>query len=332
MAGRSVAVGLKIDKGHKSSEAAREWEELADHWLLRLEADRSPATLALYRVAVKGTFLKWLATTGWGGSLDGLTSEHLNMFVLQLKKEKSPSTVTTYRAALANFWKWMKSQGEVTEDLFKTRDIARVKIQEPVVPYLTPEQLEALRKAARREKDLAPRDVALVSLLVGTGLRVSELAALDVDDVVMGSRKVIVRHGKGDKAREAAFGLTTADDLSTYMRWRRKYLEGHTRRGRGGGSQPALFVGRVGDRLTSGGIEARIGLLGKAAGIDGLHPHQLRHTHFSLAALEGKGDWELRRQGGWSRTSAMPLRYTALVQQERALEEMRDFDPMRRRR
>lgn len=129
----------------------------------------------------------------------------------------------------------------------------------------------------------ARRDEALLNLLLYTGLRVSEVAALRVEDAVLNERsgKVIVRSGKGRKYREVPLHRETRGSLQSYLEVR---LDG------GGGDKPGsyLFVGQRGP-LGVRGIQMRLRALGKAAGME-VTPHQLRHTFATRLLREAGAD------------------------------------------
>jgi site-specific recombinase XerD len=136
---------------------------------------------------------------------------------------------------------------------------------------------DLLRAAARR----GPRDLALVSLGVFAGLRVSELVALDLDDYGISERKghVQVRAGKGDKPRTVPLNQQTRDAVRGWELERRTWA---------GSDGPALFITRRGDRLAVRSARAVVTTAGKAAGLDA-HPHLLRHS-FGTALVRAGTD------------------------------------------
>jgi integrase/recombinase XerC len=147
--------------------------------------------------------------------------------------------------------------------------------------FLTPEQAAALveaparRAEPRRQRRPAEsaRDRALLELLYGTGLRVGEAVALDLDDV--GGGEVRVRHGKGDKERRVPLGEKAREAVADYLAERPRLA--HPRSAKLDGS--ALFVTRRGARM--GQREVRRILDGWAgrAGVPRTHPHALRHSY-----------------------------------------------------
>ena len=136
--------------------------------------------------------------------------------------------------------------------------------------------LEAPAKSARQEW-LRLRDAALLELLYGTGLRVSEACALDVDDIDRsrfgGVALVLVRHGKGDKARQVPLGGAADRALAAYL---------PARQALGASSaQPALFVNYEGERLTARSVQRMTRRWGPTT------PHGLRHSFATHLLDEG---------------------------------------------
>lgn len=144
--------------------------------------------------------------------------------------------------------------------------------------------------------DLGVRERAILELLWATGLRVSELVGLDLDDVERGERKVRVR-GKGGKERIALYGAEAAAALDAYLD------------GRGVGRGP-LFMGRGGRRLGVRSVFEIVRRRARAAGITRrVSPHTLRHT-FATHLLDAGADLRMIQELlGHSRLSTTQ-RYT----------------------
>lgn len=119
------------------------------------------------------------------------------------------------------------------------------------------------------ENAVAVRDLAIIELLYATGVRVQELASLDIDDVDLAERtaKVI---GKGDKERVVPFGVPARDTLRAWLRVRAALVREN--------SGPALFLGARGGRLGQRRIREVVHAAAHAAGVPDIAPHALRHT------------------------------------------------------
>jgi integrase/recombinase XerD len=155
----------------------------------------------------------------------------------------------------------------VAEGWLDRSPLARIKppkVEKKLPRVLTPEQARALVKAAPTE-----RERALVLLILDTGLRVSEVCALNGGDVSLVTGAVYVRHGKGGKDRLTFCGAKTRRQLHRYF----------SERGRPGDDEP-LFVSEKGKhRLTRAGIDGAFRRTAKLANVPDATPHTLRRTY-----------------------------------------------------
>jgi integrase/recombinase XerC len=142
---------------------------------------------------------------------------------------------------------------------------------------MTTEQANALLDgvaAAKVERPHPARDLAILELLYGSGLRVSELVGLNLDDVDRTERWLKVR-GKGRKERQVPFGGKAADALDRYLEDR-------------AGRDTALFLNHRGGRLTDRGVRGIIKLYATLiAGDSSLHPHSFRHAFATHLLSDG---------------------------------------------
>jgi site-specific recombinase XerD len=118
---------------------------------------------------------------------------------------------------------------------------------------------------------LGQRDRALVEVLYGTAIRLSECIRLDVSDVDLQNGELMVRDGKGKKDRRLPIPRQTLEAMSQYASESRPYLIHDPK-------EPAFFLSREGNRISRSLLEARIHDIGLAVGIGDLHPHALRHA------------------------------------------------------
>ncbi|MGQ0844395.1 MAG: site-specific tyrosine recombinase XerD [Sporichthyaceae bacterium] len=141
--------------------------------------------------------------------------------------------------------------------------------------------IAAADRAERRE--LAARDVALLELLYGTGARISEAVGLDVDDVDLDGRSVLLT-GKGDKQRMVPIGGCAHTAITAYLSTARATLA------EGGVGTPALFLNARGGRLSRQSAWTVLRGAGTGAGLNvEVSPHTLRHS-FATHLLEGGAD------------------------------------------
>ncbi|HOP69397.1 MAG TPA: tyrosine-type recombinase/integrase [Bacillota bacterium] len=180
-----------------------------------------------------------------------------------LNRNRKPATINRHLASLSAYFRWAVERGLSPQN--PVDGIKSVK-QERLAPKWLErrEQLSLLRAVQASKK---PRDIALINLLLHTGLRVSEVCALDLDDVFLRERSgwVVVRSGKGGKRREVPLNATVRSSLADWIEARCR--------------EPGpLFFGQKGNRMTSRGIEHLIAKYARIAGVEKVTPHSLRHT------------------------------------------------------
>ena len=193
---------------------------LVDAWVRHLiNDDRSANTVRSYRSAIQ-YFLAWyLSEEQQPLTLDDLTPIALIGYrnYLQHHQTKTTSTVNTRVAALRTWCTWLNEQGYLP-----TNPAARLKTVGRPAPHapkgLTDPQINALLREAQRTRH-PQRDYALVQMMLQTGMRVGECAALTINDVVFGERSgsAIIRSGKGNTARTVPLNGSARQALAEYM-------------------------------------------------------------------------------------------------------------------
>lgn len=135
--------------------------------------------------------------------------------------------------------------------------------------------------AMQDNTQVALRDLAMMELMYSSGLRLAELAALDIESIDFESKEVKVT-GKGRKERLVPVGRHAIEAVRHWLSERQDWCKADT-----GG---ALFISQRGRRLGTRGIQARMAHWGKQQGLGArLHPHKLRHS-FATHVLESSGD------------------------------------------
>ena len=189
-------------------------------------------------------------------------------------------SVSRKLSTLRTFLKWMSSKGIIDGDPLPKRGIMRVPKKLP--RFLSQEQAERLMDAPDVTKPNGLRDQALLEVIYGAGLRVSEASNLRVTDLNLSTREIRVR-GKGSKERVVLVGETAKNALSLYLRDGRPRLAGK-------GSGMTLFLNRFGGRLSQRSIQEKVRKYSvKAALPSGVHTHTLRHS-YATHLLEGGAD------------------------------------------
>jgi len=159
----------------------------------------------------------------------------------------------------------------------------------------------------------AKRDTALIMLLADTGMRVSECARLQRDDIDINRREVSIRaFGSGRKTKERVLeiGKNTALAIWEYLTWREE------REDRILEEDDQVFVTLQGNPMDRGSIRHVINEIGLTAGVPNAHPHRFRHTYASEQAADDMAEENLMYTLGQS-SSKMVRRYTHLHQRKR---------------
>ncbi|MGV9792411.1 tyrosine-type recombinase/integrase [Gordonia sp. NPDC003422] len=285
--------------------------ELVDSWLLSLRAERkSPNTIDTYRAGVE-QFLDHCSDNGLPAVLDRPT---VNAFIAALlDRGAEASTAAARQRAVRRFSSWLADEGEIDRD--DLLGLKPPKIDSKVIPSLSEEQARALVKACKGKDLRDRRDEAIVRLMLETGTRAGEAVAMTTADVDLASLTVIIRRGKGGKARSVPVSATTGQAIDRYLRARRTHRLANT---------PTLWLGEGGKTFGYNALYKTLGWRANVAGIPEFHPHMLRHTAASRWLAAGGSEGGLMAVAGWS-TRAMVDRYVADTAAARAADEARSL-------
>ncbi|MGC9520411.1 MAG: site-specific tyrosine recombinase/integron integrase [Anaerolineae bacterium] len=251
-----------------------------DRYLHSLERDNaSPYTVKNYGTDI-AQFLDYCVDEGIT-TLDGLTRDHVRTYMADLNEDGYVRASIARRVfELRAFGDFLVERRAWENNLF--RRIYAPRIPERLPRYLTLEEVKKLLAAPDVSEPKGLRDRAILEVLYATGVRVSELTALDLGDVSLrtGELRVV---GKGNKERIVLIGRPAVSALHAYIdRGRPEQL--------GEPVSQALFLNRFGGRLSSRSVDTIVRQSGIAAGIaETVTPHLLRHT-FATHMLEGGAD------------------------------------------
>ncbi|NVD34641.1 site-specific tyrosine recombinase XerD [Marinobacter lutaoensis] len=236
---------------------------------LWLEEGLGERTREAYRSDLK-RLSRWLAQRPGAPLLTAVRrSDLLAWLSAGLAEGVKTSTAARRLSGLRRFYRYLLREGVIDED--PTLQIDSPRLPRRLPDTLTEEDVESLLDAPDPETALELRDKAMLEILYGCGLRVSELTSLRVDQVNV--RQGVVRiTGKGDKERLVPLGEAAVDWLLRYMKeGRPELLQGR--------ASDALFPGSRGAAMTRQAFWYRLRHYAVRAGIDKpLSPHTLRHA------------------------------------------------------
>ncbi len=271
----------------------------------------SPHTVRAYQTRMQH-FLGFLGEN-IGQYKDALSSINTRDYVardykLYLKQElkSSPQTVNAYLTAIDSFYIFL--------------GLGKVKAKREDLPALAPQAL-----TAKEQKDFlraiedckSIRDKAVATLLLYSGMRIGECAALNEDDIALSERKGVVkiRAGKGGGYREIPLNSQCREALHAWLAHRRKIYPNNY--------DPAFFISNLGQRLSVDGIDHAIRKLAKSAKLDGVSAHTLRHTCLTNLVRAGN-DMVMVAQIGGHKKLETTMRYSLPTKfdQETAMEKI----------
>ena len=241
------------------------------------------------------------------------TRATLEGFLILTAQDHSPYTIETYYRAMKQFFKWLLEEEEIA-----AHPMARMK--KPKLPesgrdVVREEHIIKLLKSCEGNEFKPRRDMAIIRLFLDTGLRLAELAGVQLDHLHMDSRDIRI-FGKGGAYRDVPFGKKTAVAIDRYLRKRLAHRCADS---------DFLWVGRTGDRIGHQTIYDMITRKAAALGLPHVHPHLFRHTFAHLWLGGGGQEGDLRSIGGWK--SDVMRRYGKKQAGDRAREAHKTHSP-----
>ncbi len=278
-------------------------QELLDLWHLHLrEHDRSAGTVRKYTQAV-AHFLAWYEREEHAPlTLESLTPIALIGYrnELQHTQHKSASTINLHVSALRAWCGWVTEQGYLlTDPAAHVKLVGQEKVEER--SGLKSTQVNALLRQAQESRESA-RNYAIVQVLLQTGIRLSECAALTFEDIAFGERSGLlrIRAGKGNKARSVPLNASAREALAVCVTSRLgaekpsfKAVAARWPKPNSPESHEPIFLSQKGGALTTSAMGQMIADLVRAAGElvpEETSAHTLRHTFARSYLAQYPGD------------------------------------------
>ena len=248
---------------------------------LKVERQMSPHTLRNYRLDLT-QFLEFCSQHREDLTLDKVVYQDLRAFLATALKKNRKTTVARKLSALRTFFKYLQRLGVASQNPAKLAPSPKL---EKVLPnYLSVDEAFHLLGEPKGDDFGVCRDKAILEVFYGGGLRLSELAGLNLGDADLGSGVLRV-WGKGSKERLAFLGEPAQGALTSYLPRRQRFLAQQ-----GTGDETALFINSRGRRLSTRGVARVVAKWVRLSGLSpGLTPHGLRHS-FATHLLEGRAD------------------------------------------
>jgi integrase/recombinase XerC/integrase/recombinase XerD len=285
---------------------------------------KTPATLRAYGQDLN-RFIGWLdgklgelcleAGREYVTYLQAVDKYEAHPFNPTMPSKLSPATVAHSVRTLKTLATWLFEEGYTASNVFARLGVPRIPKKLP--PVLNQEEVEKLLGSCDIESLAGCRDLCMLVLFLDTGLRLSELLSLQLEDVHIQEQWLKVM-GKGRKERIVPFGFRAAQLLLRYVQTVRQDFLG----------LPDLFLTLDGEPLSESTLRMLFERLRKRTGISRLHPHLLRST-FATSYLVAGGDvFTLQNILGHT-TLEMTRRYVALASSQVSIQQHR-FSPMDR--
>ena len=290
--------------------------DLVDLYLLRCQVEgRSVQTVIAYRYTL-GRFLRSLTEDGVPFEASVVQQEHLYRYLGRFA-DLSLDTRHRYFREVRCFFNWLVSSGYLEASPFA--HLRNVRLPQKIVRVFTADDLRQLL-AACPATALGARDRAVVMTLLDTGLRVSELVRLTLDDVELETRRLRVLYAKGNKQRVVAFSDDCRQEILGFLRVR--------------GDEPGtLFCASDGHgslrqtvALRPNGVKQMLRRLGRTTGLAKVHAHRFRHTFATWSIEQGARELDVQLLLGHS-SPDMVRRYASSYNSEQAARRHGEFSP-----
>lgn len=227
-------------------------------------------------------FSNFLLETG-DAAYEAVTLQDVRIFLGELtERELSRNTISRKISSLRAFYQFLLKNHVVAENPFSYIHLKKKTLRLPRFFY--EKEMEALFQTVKGDKPLDFRNEALLEVLYGTGIRVSECRGISIKDIDF-DLSVVLIHGKGNKERYVPFGHYASVAIEEYLEKCRSVLMAKYHK-----EHDYLFVNHYGDQISVSGIEYVLNQIIKKSSLTAdIHPHMLRHT-FATHLLNNGAD------------------------------------------
>lgn len=251
---------------------------------LRHERRASPNTVRAYQRDLGAFVLFCQGRLGRDPGIEDLDIATVRGYLATLFGKNVASTIARKLSALRSFGEFLVRRGERQDNPVKL--VAMPRRPKTLPRFLSVDEAYALVKVPDQATPPGARDAAMLELLYGSGLRVSELVALDVGDLELSQHTVRVRHGKGGKERIVPMGSKAELALERYLQHRPELRHPKTRVQ----DPSSLFLNQRGGRLTTRSVARLVDRASREASTRApISPHALRHS-CATHLLDGGAD------------------------------------------
>lgn len=291
---------------------------LLPSWELSLdERDLSSRTLEIYQ-RTGSQFTAWLEAEGLPGDVNEIDAPHIRAFLAAERERTSAVSAHQHYRNLRVLFRWLIREGERTAP-DPMLQVDAPKVTEKIKPVLTEDELGKLLRSAEGTTFEDRRDTAIMRVLIDSGVRVSGLASMRLEDVNLRGKtiKVVL---KGRDEHLIPLGRKAAAAMDRYLRARARHPKCES---------PWLWLGVGGhdtSRLGPSGIQDMIERRAKLAGLGKVTPHAFRRTFAHDWLVAGGSESDGMRIAGW-KTRTMIEHYAGELAAERARDAHRRLAP-----
>ena len=245
---------------------------------LRSEKYYSPHTCSNYRRDLERfrAFLEKQQIGDW----QQVDYNHVSAFAAGRHRQGRKSrTIQRELSSIRSFFQFLIRHGRAQQN--PAREVQAPRADRPLPKTCDAESIDRLLRVLDASDGLQLRDSAIFELIYSSGLRLAELVAIDLDDIDLAQRHLVVT-GKGRKTRHLPVGSKAAAAVERWLKRRPDYCRDP--------QQTALFVSRRGSRISPRNVQSRLELLIRRQALEQhLSPHMLRHS-FATHLLESSSD------------------------------------------